>query len=560
MSGTTSAEHAPSHQPDPAADAPSEPAHLTRRAVLGAAAAAGAAPLVMPVPAAARAVAAADPGGPHPINPAYEISPPGPFEEPWARPHLPNADAHRLAPRDHSAPGEGELTDPRQTFAASAIPFQFVYHAFAVRELPVEISPYYRSTPVPLVDTGYHDSKGVRMFYRDGKLYDHPVAQAQYGIQLLESYRLTGNTTYLARAREQAQRLWDRRVVRSNAWFYPYPFSFQLHGTADIYNPPWYSMMAQGQALSLFTRLHKVTGATAWRTAADATFASFLLPPAAGQPWGVYVVDSHLWLEEYPHPKMIKGDRTYNGHTYSAYGLYDYWLLTQNPDAKLLLQGAMTTTRDVAAAIRTRTWRSKYCLAHGVDSGHYHVLHMGQLAQLYAITGDSYLARIADLFYDDFPPYQVPGTVRFAAGAHTGCKFNSLGQVTATKRLALSATSSAPSTARQKVWHQPGLWYSISAGALAGYQVQENPPYRYQLGAYAGLGYLLHRPGVIAAPTPKAYTVDKYGRMTSVVTTYQVGDPVTVDMRGVLNASQYVHLAEGSYAGRWLPLSAVTRS
>jgi D-glucuronyl C5-epimerase C-terminus len=533
--------------------------HLTRRTVLGACAAAGAVPFIAAEPAGARDPVRPAPVAPKVIDPAFEISPPGPIEAPWARHRLPDGEAWPLAPRQRSAPGDGEFSAPTQTYAASAIPFQFVYHSFPVRELPVEVSPYYRSTPVPLVDTGYHDSQGVRMFYRDGKLYDHPVAQAQYGLALLESYRLTGNQTYLDRAGQQAQRLQDRRVVRSNAWFYPYPFSIQLHGTYDVYNPPWYSMMAQGQALSLFTRLHTVTGATAWSTAADATFASFLLPPVAGQPWGVWVVDNHLWLEEYPHPKLIKGDRTYNGHTFSAYGLYDYWVHTKNADAELLLQGAMTTTRDVAAAIRTVNWRSKYCLAHNVDSGHYHTLHMEQHTQLYAITGDSSFAQIADPFYDDFPPNLVRGTIRFAAGRHTGCKFNSSGVVTATKLLELAAGSSAPSTERQKVWHQPGVWYSISAGGLAGYQVQETTPYRYQLGQYAGLGYLLHRPGTIKTATPKAYTVSSAGAMTSVVTTYQIGDPITIDIRAVLNGVQHVRLADGPYAGRWLGLAAVAR-
>jgi hypothetical protein len=539
-----------------------EPMHPTRRIVLGAAAAV---PLIAAGPASAsasaivaRARAASPPRGPQPIDPAFEISPPGPVEAPWAR-RLSHAEARVLVPRDNSAPGEDEVSSSTQTLATSAIPFSFVVHHFPVRALPVEISPYYRSTPVPLADTGYHDFDGVRMFYKDGKLYDHPVAQAQYGLALLESYRLTSNRTYLDRARQQAQRLWDRRVVRSNAWFYPYRFSFQLHGTAETYYPPWYSMMAQGQVLSLFSRLHKVTGATAWRTAADATFKSFLLAPVAGQPWGVYVVSGHLILEEYPNPKRITGDRTYNGHTFSAYGLYDYWLLTRNADALLLLQGAMTTTRDLASSYRAPGWRSRYCLAHGVDAGHYHTIHMNQHAQLYAISGDSHFAGFADLYYDDFPPNGVRGTVRFAAGKHTGCRFDSAGRVTARKLLTLNAASSAPSSERQKVWSQPGVWYRISAGTLAGYHVQENTPYRYQLGKYAGLGYLLHRPGTITTDKPKAYTVTSAGSMTSVVTTYRAGAPVTVDIRAVLNGVHHVRLAEGPYAGRWLGLAAVKR-
>ena len=62
------------------------------------------------------------------------------------------------------------------------------------------------------------------------------------------------------------------------------------------------------------------------RGAADLTFNTFLVRPAAGRPWGTYVVDGLLWLEEYPNPTELRGDRTYNGHTFSAYGLWDFRL------------------------------------------------------------------------------------------------------------------------------------------------------------------------------------------------------------------------------------------
>ncbi|MEV6493980.1 D-glucuronyl C5-epimerase family protein, partial [Actinoplanes sp. NPDC051633] len=348
------------------------------------------------------------------------------------------------------------------TVVASTLPFAFAVHRFAVRELPMEISPYYTTEPVPVDDTEVHDAEGVRMFLKDDKLYNHPVAQTQYGLALLESFRITGNKAYLDRARKHAQRLWDTRVVRSDAWFYPYRFPFTMHGLAPEYRTPWYSMMAQGRALSFFIRLYRVTGTENWAAAAHHTFHSFLLPPAVGKPWGVHVVDDHLVLDEYPDPTRIRGDLTYNGHNYSAFGLYDYWVWTRNADALLLLQGAMTTTRDWSARYRRPGWRSRYCLTHGGDARRYHGVHMRQLAQLYAISGDGYFARLADTYYNDHPPGPTPGTVRLAAGRHTGRKFDSTGLVTARKTLRLNGVSSAPSSGRQKVPRQPGIWYGIS--------------------------------------------------------------------------------------------------
>jgi len=47
-----------------------------------------------------------------------------------------------------------------------------------------------------------------------------------------------------------------------------------------VLRAPWYSGMAQGLAISLFSRLSVVTGEARWRQAATATFDSLLIPPS----------------------------------------------------------------------------------------------------------------------------------------------------------------------------------------------------------------------------------------------------------------------------------------
>lgn len=535
---------------------------LTRRALVAGSLAAATVPLLGGGPAWAAAstslsLAELAPGV---VDPAYEIGPPT-YGEPLPElSAVPPGDLARLAPRGPSTPGAGRLGGPARRYAGSmSVPFHFRYDDFEIRELPLGIEPYHMTSPVPLVDPGVHDSTGVRMVRLGGTLYNHPVAQAQYGLHLLEAHRITGNKVYLDRAKLQAQRLIDRRTLRSGAWFYPYPFDHRMHGGPDLYQAPWYSMMAQGQALSLFTRLYQRTGEASWKGAADATFASYLLPPVAGQPWGVYVVDGLLWLEEYAHPRAVRGDRTYNGHMFSAYGLWDYWVLTKNADAKLLLQGAITTYRDMWERIRVRHWRSRYCLTHGIDAGQYHSTHTFQFIQQYAITGDSFLAQLADLWYTDYPPYGVKGTIRFSAGTHTAYKFSSSGAVLARRKLPLTHSSAAPSGDRVKIINQTGIWYAITAGGAAGHYVQEYTPYRYQVGTCAAFGYKLHRPGTIAVAAPPAYSIDAAGAMGAVPTEYRPGDPVVIDGRAVLNGREHVRLVEGPYAGRWLGLAAVVR-
>ena len=63
--------------------------------------------------------------------------------------------------------------------------FSFANDGYALRALGVAERPYYRTQVVSLVDAGIHDASGVRMVNRNGQLYDHPVAQAQYALDLL---------------------------------------------------------------------------------------------------------------------------------------------------------------------------------------------------------------------------------------------------------------------------------------------------------------------------------------------------------------------------------------
>jgi len=187
----------------------------------------------------------------------------------------------------------------------------------ADRTVTVPISRYTMSSavmqPVAVGTRGYEDSKvwprggwgtrdstGVRMFVWPGetKQWNHPVGQAQYAIHNLNSYRLTKDPVYLETARKNAQRLVDRRVESAGAWYYPYDFDFSVHGdTSQMLKAPWYSAMAQGQALSAFVRMFEATKDPQWRLAADATFLSLLQAPDDTAPFASRVDGKgRLWL------------------------------------------------------------------------------------------------------------------------------------------------------------------------------------------------------------------------------------------------------------------------
>ena len=63
--------------------------------------------------------------------------------------------------------------------------FSFVTDGNALRPITTAERPYYSEIVVPLVDSGTHDAAGVRMLRINGQLFDHPVAQAQYALNLM---------------------------------------------------------------------------------------------------------------------------------------------------------------------------------------------------------------------------------------------------------------------------------------------------------------------------------------------------------------------------------------
>jgi hypothetical protein len=461
-----------------------------------------------------------------------------------------------VGPASPIHPASAQPGDPAERPPhAATLTFGFNANAYTIRTLDPTQWPYYTTTVIPLVDTGSHDEFGVRMFNVGGVLYNHPVAQAQYALANIHSFLATSDPTYLARAEAQAQRLIETAVPSRNAIYFPYPFNHARHGVAaDTLVAPWYSAMAQGQALTVFVRLFELTANEAYRTAAVSTFNSFLNPRASGVPWTVFVdASGYLWLEEYP---AAVPDRTYNGLTFALYGLWDYHRVTGDADALQLLRGALTTVAKYFPNVRYPNWIARYCLAHGTLSAFYHQVVIHQQMQLYTMTADVTFARNADLLFNDYPYPTVSGSVRFVAGAHTGYKFNSSGAVTATKTASLIQPSSAPFSSRKRIFNR-GVYYLITAGVWSGYWIPEVPNRSYAYGVLPiGVNYVPPRLVTFAVGSHTGYAFAPSGAVTGTKTvTFTRPSNAAADKRVVINGVQYVRMFNGTWAGMYIPVS-----
>lgn len=272
------------------------------------------------------------------------------------------------------------------------------------------LAPYADRPPVDVHNPSIAlDASGLRIYVRSdtGRRADHPVAYAQYGISALLEYERTGEQVWLDRALRHGQRLTEIRVERDGAWWFPYNFPWTYYERSLV--TPWWSAMAQGQALSLFTRLAEQTGDDRWNTAADRTWSSFAQAYSATAPWSTLVIDDHLYFEEYAgnQPPLL----VLNGQIFAMFGLYDYWRHTGDPEVARYFDGGATTVLErmmplvrVENGVSYYCVQAEYCQSPLWQNQTYHAIHSWQLETLHRITGDTRFTEWADRLRTDWTP------------------------------------------------------------------------------------------------------------------------------------------------------------
>ncbi len=443
------------------------------------------------------------------------------------------------------------------TAMARVGPHLFRVDNFTLQTVPEDMLAYYGSTILEVYGT--RDSTGAFIYrHTDGRWYDHPVGQAQYVVNMLRNYRLDPRQQYLDLAVANANRLLQRAVRHQGALFFPYGFDFELHGRGTM-KAPWYSGMAQGIALSGFVRLWEVTGDEKWMTAARDTFLSFRVPRQAGTPWFAVVENGNLWFEEYPWTPY---DHTFNGHNFATYGVYDYWRVTGNGEAKLLTLGGIATAARVAGTVRVAGGISHYCIAQScldrrVRNVNYHLTHIGQFVQLHRYTASETFGRLADTFTADNPDFRIAGTVVFLPGEHVSYRFDSAGRGSTVRSTTLASSSNAPYSQRNVPygWIRPGngIWFYMSGGYFEGTWIRESSR-AYARGFVDRLTYYWPRPVSVGSGTRTGYQFDANGAITGskAVSTGVATWHFTV--RAKINGQLAAYLSSGPLAGYWLPI------
>ncbi|MFH8804043.1 D-glucuronyl C5-epimerase family protein [Streptomyces sp. NPDC017936] len=456
-----------------------------------------------------------------------------------------------------------------------------------VADLPEALRPW-RDRPTAWANvspsTGsYHlNSAGEYLYYPDGGTvgYDHPVGQIQFGLGCIASYRTETDPArkalFLARAKAQAERLIAKHVEARGAWWFGYGFDFThaVHSGID-YTAPWYSGMAQGEAISLFVQLAALDAVSdedraRYMEAADGALAS-LQVDESGYPWVVNTDRAgYGWIQEYPGAAPDSGDYTYNGMIYAMFGLWDYYAATGSQTAADLYDAFATTIATFFSLLRNAKWCSFYCQTHRIEAYTYHQHHIELFRQLNWQTGSPDFADYVDRLVDDYPAAGVSGTVQFESGSHTLCRFDTAASgawstaagddLIEQKTVTFSSDTAAPASMRRRIKGR-GIYYLISAGAYTGWWVGESWSKAYLRGIYLPT---LYRPTRTVTFPGGSTPVDTYkvaadGTVTSVKTvSFANPSNAPTDRRAIVNGRPMFQITAGGLTGYWVPASAVT--
>jgi heparosan-N-sulfate-glucuronate 5-epimerase len=258
-----------------------------------------------------------------------------------------------------------------------------------------ELGEYYMPFAEKADYAGPFDAHGIPQLNYHGYigLQHNPIAIAQYGLGNYNLWKQNGDS----QRREKFFRIadWLCAHLEQNAsglsvWQHHFDWEYR-----DTLKAPWYSALAQGQGISVLVRAGRVSYHPKYFEAARSAFASFQRSIDQG---GVAFTDDagDLWLEEYivsPPTHIL------NGFIWALWGVYDYFLATQDDASRDLFARGVRTLQHNLDSYDLGFWslyEQSGTRLPMVASRFYHRLHIVQLRVMHRLTGEDFFARVAD--------------------------------------------------------------------------------------------------------------------------------------------------------------------
>ena len=248
------------------------------------------------------------------------------------------------------------------------------------------------------------DNNGVIMYYYPCSQHSvyNPLILAGGGLSYLAEYENTGDSQSKQYFINTANWLLNNAVDRGEQGEYSiweYDFTWPWYGGI---NPPYYSAYTQAVGAVVLAHAYNLTGNPAYIDKAHKAFQSLLVDYDSG---GATTTEDHgksVFFHELAKPGFQK---TYilNGQTGSLLHIWEYYELTQDPQAKAIFDEGINYLKHHLRKYDTGSW-SLYdqTMSHhrktNLASEHYHKIHIDHLNKLYNITGEPILKKYADRF------------------------------------------------------------------------------------------------------------------------------------------------------------------
>lgn len=206
----------------------------------------------------------------------------------------------------------------------------------------------------------------------------NPVAISQKVFEYFDQY-VNGDTSHKKYIINCVNWLMDNAAFKDSAALLVY------HSPNQVYNliPPWYSGMAQGQALKALIIAHKINQNDGYLEFGDKLLKTFYIDVKDD---GVTYLSENdgWWYEEFASSKAMES-KVLNGMMFALAGLYEYYEYTKNPMAIFLFnQGIKSLNHRLP--IYDKDGYSYYDQLGQPAGWHYHKVHIELLDKFYKIT------------------------------------------------------------------------------------------------------------------------------------------------------------------------------
>lgn len=229
-----------------------------------------------------------------------------------------------------------------------------------------------------------YDAKGIPC---KSTLYN-PVSVIQYGLSEYGYYYTTGKQESLEKATAVCDWLVQNQDEETGYWYY----RFDFHHTNIGYtlSAPWASAMAQGEGVSLLTRVYSVTKRQEYLDSARRALNMLEVPIADGGLCAIF--DGYKIYEEYP---TTPPSFTLNGALFCSFGLYDYATLTGDKGVQKKWESQVESIEhllplydeDICSCYDLSHYTARINTKH--QSEKYHILHIALLQNLQSIAPHS---------------------------------------------------------------------------------------------------------------------------------------------------------------------------